>query len=141
MKEVAKKVKILEPINAGMIAIRMDHYFPNAYLIDLPLDSTPDHVWQEIFNRTWKSSRHIWDRKLYVMGDKLRLVTADSNVEEKLDWVKSVLELTNKEIEEYNKEAQTREAQMEEELKKQTANEEAKIEKIKDTLQRRFPTI
>jgi len=136
-----KKVKLSEPVKADMISVKMDHYFHNAYLIDLPLDSTPDHVWQEIFNRTWKSSRHLWDRKLYVIGDKLRLVTADSNVDEKLDWVKSILEQTNKEIDEYNKDAENRQMQMEEELKRQSASEEAKVEKIKDTLQRRFPTI
>jgi len=136
-----KKVKLSEPVKADMISVKMDHYFHNAYLIDLPLDSTPDHVWQEIFNRTWKSSRHLWDRKLYVIGDKLRLVTADSNVDEKLDWVKSILEQTNKEIDEYNKDTENRQMQMEEELKRQSANEEAKVEKIKDTLQRRFPTI
>ena len=136
-----KKVKLSEPVKADMISVKMDHYFHNAYLIDLPLDSTPDHVWQEIFNRTWKSSRHLWDRKLYVIGDKLRLVTADSNVDEKLDWIKSILEQTNKEIDEYNKDAENRQMQMEEELKRQSASEEAKVEKIKDTLQRRFPTI
>ena len=141
MKETVKKVNLLEPIRVATVDIKRDHYFPKAFIIDFPLDSTPDHVWQEIFNRTWKSSRHLWDRKLYVVGNKLRLVTADYEIEEKFDWVKHVIELTNGEIEEYNREAGSRAVQLEEQLKKQTVDEEARIEKIRDMLRRRFPTL
>jgi len=51
----------------------------------------PDHVWQYIFERKWKSSRHLWDRKLFVIGDKLRLVTTADEFEDKLDWVGQVM--------------------------------------------------
>ena len=61
-------------IEADKIVIKKDHYFSNAYIIDRPLDSIPDHIWQDIFERQWKSSRHLWDRKLSVVGNKLRLV-------------------------------------------------------------------
>ena len=142
MKEVAKKVKLSEPVDVDKIRIKRDHYFPDAYLIDLPLDSTPGHVWQDIFEQEWKSSRHLWDRKLFVMGDKLRLVTPARNMKEKLDWVKEVIERTNKEIDVYNKEAEARATQIKEQLKRQKREEEkANVELIKDMLRKRLGTV
>lgn len=138
MKEKVKKVKFLEHVDVGKINIMRDDYFSNAYVIDLPLDSTPDHVWQDIFEREWKSSRHLWDRKLFTMGDKLRLVTTANEIEEKLDWVKQVLEQTNKGIEEYNRETEAREAQMDEQVKRQMLEKEAKVEEIRNVLRRRY---
>lgn len=138
MKEFAKKVKLLEPVDVEKIAVTRDHYFPNALIIDFPLDATPDHVWQDIFEREWKSSRHLWDRKLYVVGDKLRLVTTINNFEEKVDWVKEVINRTNMGIDEYNKDMEARASQIEEQVKKQIIDEEARIEKVKDIIRKRF---
>jgi len=138
MKEIVKQVKLLEHVDVDNITIKRDHYFNRAYIIDLPLDSTPDHVWQEIFEREWKSSRQLWDRKLFTMGDKLRLVTTADEMEEKLDWVKQILEQTNRGVEKYNREAEAREAQMGEQLKKQMLEEEANVERIRSMLRSRF---
>ncbi|MCK4478758.1 hypothetical protein KAU88_09585 [Candidatus Bathyarchaeota archaeon] len=139
MKEVAKKVKFLKHIDIDKIDIKRDRYFSNAYIIDLPLDSSPDHVWQDIFEREWKSSRHLWDRKLYVMGDKLRLVTSPDNVEEKLDWVKEVMEQTNKGIDRYNLEAEALEADTAQRIREQILDEEkANTEMIREAMRKRF---
>jgi len=62
----------------------------------------PGQVWQDIFERQWKSSRHLWDRKIFVMGDTLRLVTTANEFGDKLDWVEQVIKETNKTIGEYN---------------------------------------
>jgi len=136
MKEQTKKVKFLKPIDVDKITISRDHYFPNAYIIDLPLDSTPEHVWQDIFEREWKSSRHLWDRKLFVVGDKLRLVTSVNGIEEKLDWVKQVVERTNKRVDEYNLEAEARAAQIGEQMKKRVLEEKARVERIRNRLRK-----
>ena len=138
MKEKAKKIKFFEHVDVDKINIMRDDYFSNAYMIDLPLDSTPDHVWQDIFEREWKSSRHLWDRKLFVVSDKLRLVTTANGIEEKLDWVKQVLEQANKGIEEYNRETEARDAQMDEQVKRQMLEKEAKVEEIRNVLRRRY---
>ena len=133
MKEMVKKVKLLEPFDVDKITIKRDRYFPSAYIIDLPLDSMPDHVWQDIFEQKWKSSRHLWDRKLFVIGDKLRLVTTANEFGEKLDWVEQVVKETNQAVDEYN-----RAAQKEEELWKQKQwDERARIEIIRETLRKR----
>jgi len=129
----------LEPVDVDKVAITRDYYFRGAYMIDLPLDSTPDHVWQDIFEMEWKSSRHLWDRKLFVIGDRLRLVTTANDIEDKLDWVKQVIERTNKGVDEYYQETQARTAKVEEEMKRRVPEEEkAVVEMIRGLLRKRF---
>lgn len=141
MKELAKKVKLQDFVDVNNIAISKDHYFSNAYVVDLPLQAVPDHAWQDIFDREWKSTRHLWDRKLFVIGDKLRLVTTLEDIEAKFEWVKQVIEQTNKAIDEYNREAEAREAQLEDEKRTRVPEEEeAGIDSIRDTLRKRFTT-
>lgn len=131
MSEPSRKVKLLEPIDTDKINITRDHYFKNAYLIDLPLDRAPDHTWQDIFDREWRASRRLWDRKLFIINDKLRLITTPDELEEKIDWIKQIMQQTNKEIDEYN-----RTAPIEKQLKKTItlAEEKATIETVRDVL-------
>jgi hypothetical protein len=139
MKEIVKKIKLLEPIDASTINIIRDHYFRNAYIVDLPLDSTPDHVWQELFENEWKSTRHLWDRKLYVIGDRLRLITSPQDIEDKLDWVKSVIVGTNNSVDRYNKEMETRTIQAKEQWKTRATEEErGHVDTIREVLRRSF---
>jgi hypothetical protein len=138
MKDYMGKVKLSGLINADSIAISKDRYFADAYVIDLPLDSVPNHVWQDIFEREWKSSRHLWDRKLFVVGDNLRLVTAKDDVEDKLDWVKQVIERTNTLIDEYNRDEEAR-TQIEEGMRSRSLEDERmSIDTIRDSLRKRF---
>lgn len=134
MKDIGKKVKLSKPFDIKKISIEKDEYFSEAYIVDLPLDSMPDHVWLDIFEQEWKSSRHLWDRKLFVVGDKLRLVTTTHEFREKLDWVEQVVEQTNNAVDEYN-----RTVRIEKELKEPTLWEEkARIEMIKEMLMKKF---
>jgi hypothetical protein len=141
MKEAVKKVKLLKSAVVNEIRIERDHYFPNAYIIDLPLDLTPDHVWQDIFEREWRSSRQLWDRKLFLMGDKLRLITTSNDIEDKIDWVKQVIERTNENIDEYNEEMRKQVTPMDEHVRMQMLDEEARLERIRDVLRKRFDTL
>jgi hypothetical protein len=134
VKETASKVRLKRDINAATIPIRRDDYFPNAYIIDLPLDSVPNHAWQDILDREWKSSLRLWDRKLFVVGDKLRLVTTIDDIKSKLDWVKQVIEDTNRGIDEYNEETEAREAKEEED--RHTSEERLNIDTIRDNLRK-----
>lgn len=139
LKEVARKVRLSKSIDADTVAIGRDHYFANAFVVDLPLETVPDHVWQDIFEREWKSGRHLWDRKLFVMGDKLRLVTTVNDIEDKLDWVKQVIERTNRDIDEYNQEVVAREAQIRDDAKSQVLQEEQiSVGVIRNSLRRRL---
>ena len=140
MKEIATKVKLSKPFDVDKITIKIDRYFPNAYIIDLPLDSMPNHIWQYIFEQKWKSSRHLWDRKLFVMGDKLRLVTTVDEFADKLDWIEQIINETNRAIDEYERAVLgEEERRIERELDKQALWEEkARIELIKAILRKTY---
>jgi tRNA uridine 5-carbamoylmethylation protein Kti12 len=138
VKEEAKKVKLKENIDVSTLDINRDSYFRSAYFIDLPLDSVPDHAWQDILDREWRASLRLWDRKLFVVGDRLRLVTSIDDIEGKIDWVKQVIERTNQGIDEHNKEIKAREAQTEEELHSRTAEEKVSVDAIRDSLRKRL---
>lgn len=142
MTEAVKKIALLKPFNVDNINISKDHYFRNAYVIDLPLDSAPDHIWLDIFEQKWRSSRHLWDRKVFVIGDKLRLVTTVDEFGEKLDWIEQVIKETNKAVDEYNTAVK-----MEKELtakvgseaqKNMLWEERARVETLREALRKRF---
>jgi hypothetical protein len=139
MAEAARKVSLLKPFDVDQINIKQDAYFVNAFLVDLPLNATPDHVWQDVFEQKWKSSRHMWDRKIFVIGSKLRLVTPSDDFESKLSWVEKIIEETNKTIDEYLLGLQQdEERRIKAEVQKQIAWEEkARIEMIKDILRKK----
>jgi tRNA uridine 5-carbamoylmethylation protein Kti12 len=142
VKEVARKVRLLASPNVDSISINRDRYFHNAYTIDLPLDSMPDHIWQDIFEKEWKSSRHLWDRKLFIVGDKLRLATTVDDLEDKLDWISQIIERTNKDVEEYNQETEAREIQVEDDARRRTAEgDRVSVDTIRDTIRKRLGTI
>ncbi|MGB9694318.1 MAG: hypothetical protein ACPLYF_05680 [Fervidobacterium sp.] len=92
------RVNIMPDINQMSVS-KHDHF--NTHIIDIPLDSTPDLIWQEIFEQEWKASRDLWDRKLAIVGDKLRLITMLDDIDAKINWLKQVIEQTNKAIIEY----------------------------------------
>ncbi|PMB74235.1 hypothetical protein C0199_00700 [Candidatus Bathyarchaeota archaeon] len=135
MSEKAKKVNLLKPFDTSKISIEKDSYFHDAYIVDLPLETTPNHVWQDIFEREWKSSRHLWDRKLFIIGDKIRLITTEDDFKEKLDWVEQVINQTNKAIDEYNRSI---EAAKELEIKRKVWEERATIERMREILMKKF---
>jgi hypothetical protein len=140
VEEKIKEVKLLKPFDVDKITIKRDSYFPNAYIIDLPLDSIPNHVWQDIFEQTWKSSRHLWDRKLFVIGDKLRLVTSADEFEDKLNWIEQVINDANKAIDEYNRITdEGKKARIKKEVEKQALREQrANIEMMRTHLRKCF---
>jgi hypothetical protein len=90
-----KNVQIVTPLDASKICVSQNPSFPESYIVDLPLDSVPDSEWRDTFDLKWKSSRDLWDRKLVLVGDKVRLVTTADEFVEKLDWVEKTIDETN----------------------------------------------
>ena len=119
MGRPSKKVNLKESIEVDKIPIRKDSFSRNAYVIELPLDSQPDYVWQVIFEREWKLSLDLWERKVVIIGDKLLLITTPTEIEEKIDWLKNVIETTNMHVERFNQTQQIiKEAEKTEALRK-----------------------
>jgi hypothetical protein len=95
-----KNVRIMTPLDASRICVSQNPGFPESYIVDLPLDSVPDSEWCDTFDLKWKSSRDLWDRKLLLIDDKVRLVTTADGFVEKLEWVEKTIEETNDSISE-----------------------------------------
>lgn len=142
MGKAVGKVNLLEPFDIDRIMIERDYYFPSAYSIDVALDTVPEHIWLEMFEKEWKLSRRLWDRKLYIMGDILRLVTPPTDVTEKIEWIQHIIKQTNRKVEEYNRNLGVREALLAERARMLTLEEEREnVEMLKDTLRKHFTTL
>jgi len=102
VRELGKKVNLMKSIEVDKIPVRRDIFFTGAYVIELPLDSHPDYVWQTLFEQEWKSSLHLWERKVVIVGDKLLLITTPTEIGEKIDWLRRVIESTNMRVEKFN---------------------------------------
>ena len=72
-------------------------------MVELPLDSTPEKNWRDTFEQKWRSSRDLWDRKIYLINDKIKLLSTVDHFDEKLDWMERIIDDTNKAVEEYNR--------------------------------------
>ena len=88
------------------------------------------------------SSRHLWDRKLALIGEKVRLITTPDEIEEKLDWVKNIMEQTNKYIDEYNQEVEKNRPPVittaQKRDKRQISDEKVRVQEIEKLLKRKF---
>jgi hypothetical protein len=97
---MVKGMKVLTPFDASRISVSQDPSFPKAYIVELPLDSIPDHDWRDAFQLKWKSSRDFWDRKLFLIDDRVRLVATEDEFVEKLTWLEKMIDETNDAIRE-----------------------------------------
>jgi hypothetical protein len=97
---MVKSVKVLTPFDSSRIYVSQNRSFPKAYIVELPLDSVPDQDWRDAFQLKWKSSRDFWDRKLFLVEDRVRLVATEDEFVEKLSWLEKVIEETNDAVKE-----------------------------------------
>jgi len=102
LRELAKKVNLESPIDVDSIVIEKDPFHPNAYIVDFALDSEPCYIWQTLFDLECRSSLHLWDRKVMIVGKKLKLVTTPNDIKSKVEWLEKTINATNKRVEEYN---------------------------------------
>ncbi len=100
-------VNLLRPLDLSTLCISQDSRFRNVYAVDLQLDSIPSDMWCETFEWKWRSSKAFWDRKLLLMKDKLRLVSSTDEFDEKLDWIKQIVDETNKAVDESRDQIET----------------------------------
>jgi hypothetical protein len=136
---MAKSVRIVTPFDMSKICISQNPTFPDAYIVDLPLDSVPDQEWRDAFDLKWKSSRDLWDRKLWLINDKVRLVTPAEGFVEKLQWVEKTIDATNSAIKEQCHIIEKEKEMIREAMAKQVLQTDKRgSEMIVDTLRRRF---
>lgn len=109
MTKLSKKVNVKEPLDANKLHMEKDDSFEKAYTIYIPLDATPDHVWEQCFERECKASFYTLKRKVTVEGDKLRAVTTPDEIKGRIEWIRKLVDAANQCVDEYNKEMKRRE--------------------------------
>jgi hypothetical protein len=114
-------VSIKHPIDPQNVTIYKDPFYPDAYIIALPLDSDPSYVWLTLFGQELWSSLDFWDRKIVVVGREIKLVTTRERVGEKLGWLEERVNATNRRVDEYNRRVKVEEQAKETGLKDEEA--------------------
>ncbi len=130
MTNLSKKVNIKKPIDPEKLPMEKDDSFEMAYAVYIPLDSTPDYIWEQCFERERKVSFYSMKGKVTVENDKLRAVTIPNEIKGIIEWIKKLVERTNRSVEEYNKELRQKE-EIEEARRKR---EEEDIKKMREAL-------
>lgn len=121
---MVKSVKVLMPFDASRIYVGQDRNFPNSYIVELPLDSVPDQDWRDAFQLKWKSSRDFWDRKLFLVEDRVRLVATEDEFVEKLGWLEKIIDETNESIKEQYRVIESEKEMIQDALTKQVLQKE-----------------
>ena len=103
LEQVVGRVNIRNPTDPKSINIQKDPFHPTAYIISLALDTNPSYVWHTFFEQELWSSLDFWDRKVLIVGNSLKLVTAPDRVEDKLHWLEGLVSSANKRVDEYNR--------------------------------------
>ena len=129
----------MTPFDISKICVSQNPTFPDAYIVDLPLDSVPNQEWRDAFDLKWKSSRDLWDRKLSLIDDKVRLVSTSDEFVEKLEWVEKTVNETNHAIKDQCRIIGKEKEMIREATAKQALQTDMRgSEMIVETLRRRF---
>jgi hypothetical protein len=131
-------IKFLKPFDANKININEHPNFSGVYVIELPLDSAPDENWREAFEQKWRSSRDLWDRKICLIENKIRLLSTADYFEEKLDWIERVVDDTNNMVKEYNRAIKKESELIRDETAKQLLQMETNKASILDAIRKRL---
>jgi hypothetical protein len=120
MVYLSRKVN-LKPVDPDKLKIEKSAVLSGAYVFDLELDSAPDHHWILAFEAELQASRHTNARTpVAVVGDKLEVLTLPDEIKRKVEWIKGLVDSTNKNIEEYNEQIKQRhEAEQDKQQKEQ----------------------
>ncbi len=123
----------LKPIDPDNLKIEKSALLAGAYVFDLELDSTPDHQWILAFEAERQASRYMSARTpVAVVGNKLEVITLPDEIKDKVEWIKRLVDSTNKSIEKYNEQIKQRhEAEQEKQLQEQEA-----IKRMKEALKK-----
>jgi len=125
MVYLSRKVN-LKPIDPDKLKIEKSVLLVGAYVFDLELDSTPDHHWILAFEAELQASRYMrTGTPVAVVGNKLEVLTLPDEIEGKVEWIKGLVDSTNKSIEKYY-----------EQIKQRHETEQDKQQKEQETIMR-----
>ena len=120
MEYLSRRVN-LKPIDPEKLKIEKSALLVGVYVFELELDSTPDHHWRLVFETELQASRFMnADAPVAVVGNKLEVLTLPDEIKSKVEWIKGLVDSTNKSIERYyEKIKQRHEAEQDKQQKEQ----------------------
>jgi hypothetical protein len=101
MPYFSKKVS-LRSVDPDKLKIEKSVWLREGYDFELELDSIPDPVWVQIFERERQASPNPLKGPVSVAVDKLEVTTSPDEIKGKIEWVKGLVDSTNKGVEKYN---------------------------------------
>ncbi len=84
--------------------IEKDDSFPEAYAFYIELEVTPHLIWEEFFLRRYEGEWFNLKREMTIQGKEIRVVTAPGEEKSHVDFYRRLVEETNKDVDEYNRE-------------------------------------
>ena len=135
---MSKTIKFLKPFDASKISVNEHPAFSDVYVVELPLDSVPDETWRDTFEEKWRSSRDLWDRKICLVNNKIKLLSTADYFDEKLDWIERVVDDTNKAVKEYAHAIEQEKELIRGETAKQLLRMETSKTSILDAISKKF---
>lgn len=120
MGYLSRKVN-LKPIDPDKLKIEKSAVLAGAYVFDLELDSVPDHHWIFAFEAELQASRYMSARTpVAIVGNKLEVVTLPDEIKDKVEWIKGLVDSTNKSVEKFYEQIKQRhEAEQDKQVKEQ----------------------
>ena len=113
-------------------SVETDDSFPLGLAFHVYLSEVPDSVWRELFFSEYEQTWYSLKREMTVSGDKIRVVTAPGEEQGHVDFVKRLVEQTNKQVDMYNAEVKRQR-----DLQRQNLGREGKlVEEARERLKR-----
>jgi len=101
MPYFSKRVN-LKPVDPDKLKIVRSVWLREGYDFELDLDSIPDPMWVQIFERERQASLSTLKGPVSVAIDKLEVSTSPDEIKGKIEWVKGLVDSTNKGVDKYN---------------------------------------
>lgn len=99
------KSQPVEIIAVDTDTVEKNETFPEAYAFYIKLSDEPDNVWRSYLAK-WNNALDVMQRKVEVVGDRLRLVFVyGDNIQGYAQYVAQLVKMVNERIMEYNKKA------------------------------------
>ena len=92
----------LKLIDPDKLKIGRSVWLRDGYDFELELDSIPDPVWVQIFERERQASPNTLKGPVSVAVDKLEVSTLPDEIKGKIEWIRGLVDFTNQGVEEYN---------------------------------------
>lgn len=112
--------------------VEKDDAFPKAYAFYLVLSATPHPIWVELFISRYEGTFYNLKREMSIQGREIRVVTAPDEEAQHVQFLRRLVDETNRAVDEHNTELAPQEAR----LRRMEDREAAEANAIRDRLRK-----